>query len=453
MNENIQANELTFQKVFNSLKRSFVRIVIYAIIAAVLGGGISAIVTLASKGSVEYTTIIEYNYTGVEDGKDPLDNVLDTSKIKSILLVNNALVNMGVKTEYISDYGQILVDSIAVNGYVSSKMATQLLSDETLEYFPTRYIITLTENSSLAFKDTQYIQFLNELVIAYVDYFEETYDYGTILSLSVADNALALANDYIDLSVEYKTAISKMLVELETLKNNATEKYNKIYSNITALNNELNSIETYILSNNVVKSTAPVTLSENLTAKKVDYTNLSGRYGDLADKLFTEVISNYINSSSTITTDGGLITIKSTESAAYDSYIKEYNSYRSNQYLYTYEAEQIDSKIAILSSTVCTTAQITEVERRFTEFDVRLNATLDSANAELEEYSEENVTDNGVSTAMAASKVQTVSYSLIFVVALVCAFVGVIAAIVVTEIKRRKAITAEGNVPVAIIEK
>lgn len=71
MNENIHNNEITFQSIYALVKRSFVRIVVFAIIAAVIVGAIGAMGILISTNDPLYQAIIEFNYEGAEEGLDP----------------------------------------------------------------------------------------------------------------------------------------------------------------------------------------------------------------------------------------------------------------------------------------------------------------------------------------------------------------------------------------------
>lgn len=438
MNEEY-TGELTFQKVFELIKKSFVRMLIYALILAVLGGGITAIATIATKDSGEYKAIIEYSYTGVENGKDPYDNMLDTSRIKSTIVVNNALKNMGItESEVVLNYSQILIDNLAVDGYIPASMAKDLEKNASLTYFPTRYTITLTESARLPFRDSQYIQFLNELINSYKEYFKDAYNYGKVLSPSVADDPLGTASDYFDLCISYKVAIEELLAQLSTLKTNVSDRYNKLYTNINVLNNELSSIEYYILTNNITKEGTSADLTTTLNTRKAEFQRRSERYKELADKLYEEVIKTYENQTSKVITSDGVVTVTTSESKYYDTLIKQYNDYRSNQTNFSYQAQVIEDQIALIGAGIPTEAQRTAVENRFRTFDAALHNTLDTINAELGQYSVKNVTENGVKTAMNAVKTQMINYMLIIIVAVVCAFVGCLAAIAATVIINKK---------------
>jgi hypothetical protein len=439
MDENIQTNELTFQKIFVLIKKSFVRIVVYVLIAAVLGAGITTIVLFADNGLTEYKTIIDYNYLGVEDGNDPLDNMLDTSKLKSTVLVAEALGNMSfVSDDDLSSYTQIIADSLSVEGYVSSSILEELSNDETLSYFPTRYTITLVENDALNFEDAQYTAFLNQLIDCYIEYFKETYNYGTILSLSIADDALNSTYDYIDLYMEYKTAINGLISELETLKDNVPERYNVISSNIDSLYNELSTIESYILSNNVKKSST-MSIFDNLTSKKTEYSNMALQYGERADDLYNNIISNYSYATS-ITSVDGVLTVTTADTDSYDDLITLYNSYRATEFYYEYQASEVERELLILGTEECTDVQRIELETKFETFEANAELVLENANLELEAYSDENVTDNGVKVAMTATAQQNISYQLIIIVTIVCVFVAFLVAIGETSIRQKKTI-------------
>ena len=446
MNEELKTNELTFQKLFDILKRSFVRILIYGLILAILGGGIATIVTIADRDTAEYETIIEYNFAGIEEGKDPFGNNLDTSRIKSDTIINDALKNMGI-TEKSPQYTQTLRDNISIIGFVSSKTAQELAQGNMPGYFPSRYTIVLTESSQIGFSRTQYQIFLNELIASYKQYFKDIYNYGKVLSLSIADKALEATSDYYDLCIDYELAINKLLRELSTLEDSVPDRYNKLYSNIEVLKNELSTIESYIIGNNVSKENAPLTLFENLTSKNQDYLDLSTMYGELASSQLAAIKEYNNNTSKKTTTDGKLIEIVETESKYYDQMMKDYNSYNVKQHDYKLKADNIAKKIELVEDAEAATAQ----ERAFVEnslltFAKNINNTLDTINAELELYSEHKIVENGFKIAMPAVRIRTtMNYLLIVAITLISAFVGVIAAIFVTEIKVKRSIVKNGK--------
>ena len=90
MEENING-ELTFKMIWQRIKRSGVRIIVYILIALIVGAGILGLADVIFSKS-QFETRITYYYEGVEEGTDPWGGQMDfVNGVKSVSNVSKAL--------------------------------------------------------------------------------------------------------------------------------------------------------------------------------------------------------------------------------------------------------------------------------------------------------------------------------------------------------------------------
>lgn len=434
--KNANSNDITFHKIFSLIKTGIVRIVIYVLVLAILGGGISAIIVMTKKNTM-YQASIEYNYSGIETGLDPLGkNVMNTGEIKSSTLVNATLAEMGFGEEKITDISGKITAALSVNAYIPEKEVIDLSEKTDIVYYPTKFNVTLSQDKNIGFSAEQYITFLNTLMAKYTEYFKDAYNYGKLSALAVDKNSLEESNDYIALIQTYNINLISIENTIATLESNIPDIYNMLEARIQLVRDELNSLENYILSNNVTKSKASTSISDYLNSKKAEYGELEAASKSMADEI-SEIVSNYKFPTITTTTDAGVVVVKEVYNTTnnYDNFIKKIVTYRSQQNTYASEKSKIDKKLAILSNVACTEEQKTFVENSFDDFYNEVSVTVEGINNELDNYYIRNVGASGVVVAVPAHKYSDVSYTIVLIVTLLCAIVGFIAAMIITDQK------------------
>ena len=89
------ADELTFKKIWDSIKRSGVRIIVYVLIGLIIAVGVMGVCNIILTRS-QYETKITYYYSGVEDGNDPWGGQMGlVNNIRASSNVRNALAKCG----------------------------------------------------------------------------------------------------------------------------------------------------------------------------------------------------------------------------------------------------------------------------------------------------------------------------------------------------------------------
>ena len=70
MNENIQnvqEEEFTFKKLWELIKKSGKRLLVFTIIAVIIGAAVAAVIAVTTMGDKEYRGVIEFTHAGIDD--------------------------------------------------------------------------------------------------------------------------------------------------------------------------------------------------------------------------------------------------------------------------------------------------------------------------------------------------------------------------------------------------
>lgn len=156
------------------------------VIAVCIGFLAAAVITFGIRffGNQNYASaVITFNFEGIEEGLDPNGGLFDVSKVKSTLVINDALealawegkdvdaIRANIKLE------GVIPDSvkqrIAVINTVAEDAAEYYANIENLDYFPSQYTVTLYQCKGMSGKETR--ELLDAILTSYRDYFMDTY--------------------------------------------------------------------------------------------------------------------------------------------------------------------------------------------------------------------------------------------------------------------------------------
>lgn len=441
MNENavFQEDSFSFKKIFDLLKRSAKRMLIYGLISAVIGAAVVSIIVLTTREDIDYKGIVEYNYQNIDEGLDPKGNVLEVSRIKSNSIINNALSAMGnVSSEQAAKILPIIADDIIVTGYISDAMRTALEMDPKLTYFPSRYEITVNYNPKTGLSKNQYLDFLNKLMESYTQYFYEYYNYGNLMTLIVNEDTVANANDYINVIKSYENEISNIQAQISSLPATYAQIRNRLQARVNILGNQVSELSNYILKYNVQKVGSTMTIGQYYDNEKNKFTEQKNIYNNTANdlkgimadyKVFYEKISNTNNTLSVTVAD----------STYYNSLAAQYQyALSQKEYYSTKEVEYTREKGLNNSVFVSTATERTAVENKFNALYDTINSELENINEELTNYSKLELLSNGVKIAMSATSQVNISYVAAIVSFVIIELAGIMIAIVVTYHKQNK---------------
>ncbi|MGN1043059.1 MAG: hypothetical protein ACI4SK_06215 [Christensenellales bacterium] len=441
MEENvvIAEEEFTFKKFFNLIKKSGKRILVYAIIFAIIGACLAAIVGVCTIDDKVYTTTVEYTHAGIEKGLAPDGNVLDYNLIKSSVVINAALKDMGYDDDTVSSLSAAVEDAITVAPYVSDAIAQKIAEDPTFEYTPTRYVIGIRNNSVKGIKSSAYATLLNKVVEKYRDYFKTTYKYEVEFTDVIGANALSTTTDYFDLIYLYDSQLNALRSSLRALPDSYATVNAKLMAKIDILDKYVSSLENYILTHNVQKQGAALSLIDNIANRKKECEIKSEAYANQITAL-TATIAAYNQQFETIIIGGSAdkITVTGGDPAVYNSLVTKKDTIVSLQAECDRDAKILAQKSVLVPSTPCTDTDRAYVDQRFGEVYSYYSVAVADMNEELAQYTERYVMNNGVRTVSPASTAASMGWVAVFATLIVTVVVGIAAAIIVTSVKTKK---------------
>lgn len=440
MDENkvFQEDSFSFKKIFELLKNSAKRILVYGIIAAIIGTTIAVVVVVATKDVTEYKGIIEYNYKNIDDGLDPKGNMLNISRIKSNIIINNALSNIGsISSDEAAKLLPILADDLIIKGYISDTMRKALETDATLTYFPSRYEINLRSNPKTGLSKNQYLDFLNKLMESYSEYFYDYYDFGKLVTLVVNENTVAGANDYINAIKAYENEISNIQAEINALPDTYIAIKNKLQARLNIMVTQVNDISAYILKNNVQKSGVTMTLTQYLDNEIAKYTEQQAMYSAKAENT-KDMIANYKIIYEEITNTNNTLSVTVADVTLYNKLISEYQNDSYQEALFAKKIAESTRAKSQLTGVICTDTERAALESKFAAIYVSFSNELEGINEEMSNYSKLNLLSNGIKVAMSATTQLNISYLGAIIAFIVVLLSGIAIAIFVTYSKQNK---------------
>ena len=235
MEENING-ELTFKKIWQHVKKSGVRIIVYALVALVVCGGILGICDIFVSES-QYETNITFYYSGAENGDDPWGGKVDvTAGITSVSNVSAALDKLQYSDEKKDELVGLVIRNLSVVTIAEDEVKSE---DNTVLSGNYSYKVVLSQNAKMD-KIIEKRNAYNNIVSAVTSNYIETFKARFSLGVSSLDN-LTVSDSY-----------------------NAFQKYTVIKGNVSTL---LDVIK-------ICNEKAPAFVS---TSEKISFGNLQNR--------------------------------------------------------------------------------------------------------------------------------------------------------------------------------
>lgn len=440
MNENIQnvqEEEFTFKKLWELIKKSGKRLLVFTIIAVIIGAAVAAVIAVTTMGDKEYRGVIEFTHAGIDDGLDPDGNVLDYNRIKSSSVINAALQSMGVGEEKIANVSMAIEENIYIEPYIPANILKEMENNASYTYFPSRYIVKVVYDKGTGFSDTQYTSFVNALMKSYVEYFKSYYSYEITPFVAIGANAIDNVADYYDLIYNYKLEIEEVQSSVNALPGSYSAIAGKLTSQINVIDSYITELENYILINNVQKEGAKLSLNDNLTSRKNSFTSQANVYQTQSSAL-DAAIEKYQQMFESVTVSGDKITINSYDVSTYNGLVNEKKNAVKLQTVYKARADELTEKIAHIGTGVCTAENRTYVESGFADLSGMYASLVESVNKELSDYASKEVMNTGVRVVNNAYTVTDISFFAAIVAFVVIVLVGVFAAIIATAVSEKK---------------
>ncbi|MDE6885234.1 MAG: hypothetical protein K2P32_05605, partial [Clostridia bacterium] len=174
--------ELTFKMIWQRIKESGVRIIVYCIIAVIVMGGILGVCDIFVSQS-QYETNVTYFYSGVEDGKDPWGGSTDViSDIKSVNNVSSALQSLEYSEEEIDALVGLIIRNLNIIASTHNEVTAEDGTTLSANY---SFRIVLSQDAQIDShlkSRNDYNNIVNAITTTHINNFKSKYSIGTSLT-------------------------------------------------------------------------------------------------------------------------------------------------------------------------------------------------------------------------------------------------------------------------------
>lgn len=447
--------ELTFRKVGRFLKKGWLRMVVYALIALALAALVSVPIKVFYKTEPVATTSIEFVYDGIEKGEDPSGGTFNRDVIISTRVLTAAVEEAQLSdklTEISKLRAAMRVDSVFDEEYyklVEAAANGDAQAQSTLrqtEFFPTRFDIVLSEPSALNLTDGEAIYLLEKVVSCYYEDFAERYSVNKMFSsevfaLSDSETSVEFVDIY-DLYIGALSPVNDFVQMLNAEKpsfvsaeNNAT--FSLLLSEYSSLKLSYEMFDNYILINNVWKD-KPLASDALVESKK----RVENELKSLTDYVaaLKEQIANIKPQENQVVSPTGT-TVTTTYPDMYYEYQDKLNSAQLQVKTMTDQLNNIEMRINKIGDTSEATpkAMIDTANTMLRALESQSTAFVNKANATIADYYQKTVVSNAVRQVQPAMVTRKNSDLNITVILIIAAAVGLIVGGVVTGVKMSNA--------------
>lgn len=453
--------EISFKGVWTFLKKSFIRLVIYLLIAVALVTAIVLGVKFFARTDYSVAATIEFTYAGIASGKNPDGSAFDKETVRSVNYVNTALINAGLDETIVA--GGYDIDSVrtrvSVNGvmpdaYVqkynelvaggmSSADAYAQLAQMT--FYPTKFVVSMRNFEGMGLKKHDAVKFLDELILAYTDGFLMKYSQSVVFSDSVFASESDLYDylDYYDIySVRY-AELENYLARMASVNSTVFDSgrsFASLRSDVSFLNTQLSALKAFVTEKNISNDIESLKLSvkDQLDDLKKEQTRLDTII-EAVEKQLKDIQPN----TTTIVPGGNDQTIIQVEypQAYYDLQKQLTGYYEQRATVLTEVADKQEIYDAVKDKTQADVAEADKV--RADTILATLRATskqfIADVNKTSAEYTQKTVTENSLRTVSpSAYSSETASFPTMLSY-LVGVLIAIAAAMIVTAVKVKAA--------------
>lgn len=277
MEENTNG-ELTFKMIWQRIKRSGVRIIVYVLIALIVGAGILGLADVIFSKS-QFETRITYYYEGVEEGTDPWGGQMDfVNGVKSVSNVSKALsIKCGYSEEEVAELLDPVIKNLTVITDTTNvnKNAEEVILNADYNF---RIIITQSgEIDKYLNSKNDYYNMVDAITSTYIESFKNKYSYSTDLSAisSVGTNYLDKYYNIRNLLVIMKSEADSLAAKAPLFESTtANLSFSNLAKRAEALALEIDTYKYYIVSNGIDSGSE----KSNIDAKVQEYTDRVATY-------------------------------------------------------------------------------------------------------------------------------------------------------------------------------
>ncbi|MDE7405646.1 MAG: hypothetical protein K2M89_02075 [Clostridiales bacterium] len=453
---------ITFKKIGRFFQKSWLRMVIYLIIAALLTTVIAVPIKVYVQSEPIAQTSVEFIYEGIEKGLDPNGAPLDTDNIISPTVLAQAVkeANLQKKIKDISTlHAAMRVEGVLTDEYVKLTEAAangdKTASDRLRNYVmrPTRFNIIISDPAGLDLSDDQAKLLLNKVVACYYKDFQKRYSVTNMF----AENAYALSQndnmEFTDIYDIYSQSLESVKVFLQEMseigasfvstENNTT--FTQLLSELNILRNNYTLFNAYILSNNVWrdKTTARDALLSTQTEIQNRLEALDGENGSI-QRLKAQIAT--INPTTSSSDVSGVHTEKTEYPEIYETLHLRLDEANRQVEEYTIQLKNIETRLEKLKDEAQTDeVAINKALSNLGALESQTELFVQKVNATVADYYDTTFVSSSVSQVQPPVVTRkSIDFNLLIVYA-VALIVALLAAGVVTGVKMAKAASAKAE--------
>ena len=277
MEENTNG-ELTFKMIWQRIKRSGVRIIVYVLIALIVGAGILGLADVIFSKS-QFETRITYYYEGVEEGTDPWGGQMDfVNGVKSVSNVSKALsIKCGYSEEEVAELLDPVIKNLTV---ITDTTNVNKNTEEVILNADYNFRIIITQSGEIdkyLNSKNDYYNMVDAITSTYIESFKNKYSYSTGLSAisSVGTNYLDKYYNIRNLLVIMKSEADSLAAKAPLFESTtANLSFSNLAKRAEALALELDTYKYYIVSNGIDSGSE----KSNIDARVQEYTDRVATY-------------------------------------------------------------------------------------------------------------------------------------------------------------------------------
>ncbi len=444
---------ITFKKVGYFFKKAWLRLVIYAVVAALLTTAVALPVKVFYKSEPIAQTSIEFIYDGIEKGLDPFGGALDTDNIISMSVLKDAVeeANLGGKIKSITALRESMrVEGVKTDEYVKlveaaangDKEAANRLRNYTM--FPTRFDIVISDPGKLDLSDDQAMALLDKIVMSYCNDFKDRFSVTGMFPSDIYTESANKSKEFVDIYDMY-TAKLDIVKEYLTERATANPTFVSASNNTTfsLLLNELDILKSNyalfnatVLSGNIWRDKALA--KSNLEASKIEIQNQLTPLENYITALTEQIKAIQPNTSTSDSNGSHNVTV---------TYPPEYYIYQnrldeSNRQVRDYQVQlaSIETRLTKLEDQTATDDKLlAAAERDLAEIEESSRLFINKVNSTIADYFETTFVVSSVRQVQPPIVTRrSLDFSLLMIY-LIAVIAGALAACVVTGIKISKA--------------
>ena len=305
--------EFTLKQVGEVLKKGWLTILVYVLVAAIVFGSLAAIVKTYATTN-DFRAKIGFVNTVTPD---------ELATLNSSENITKALGGIGFKEEDIPAYVDEVRAAISITPNVYSNQ-----TDSETQFVPSSYTITMTEVDGLS--KSKSIQVLNQIVTNFIIDFNQKNSSASINTENEQAFADYSSNDYVEIAYELSNKIDAMLTTAESLASRSTTfissstnmTFADFISMLESIRSQVESFDGFVTIKGITKATSGLSASEYIKMRLNLAQSEQVRYEETVSK-WKEIIDQVTaNGSFSGTIDGQTIVIQ--DQTSYFNFLNKY---------------------------------------------------------------------------------------------------------------------------------